>query len=98
MSQKWHYKCVPKMRLDETSTRMIRAVRAEAARKGVSGRVLAVEALQRNPKYVYERYRFEKPFSTSDISTIANYLGIKSNAIYESAVFGEEIQKQNLAA
>lgn len=50
------------MRLDETSTRIIRAVKAEAARCGKDGSSLA-EALGRNPKYVYDRFSFKKDFS-----------------------------------
>lgn len=98
MSHKWHYEDMPKMRLDETSTRITRAVRAEAARIGIDGKTLAVEALQRDPKYVYERFRFERPFSTKDLSTIASYLGISTDDIWRSANFDAEIHAQELTA
>jgi lambda repressor-like predicted transcriptional regulator len=86
------------MRLDETSTRVNRAVRAEAARMGIDGKTLAVKALRRDPKYVYERFRFEKPFSTRDLTTIANFLGITADDIWHSAQFDSEIHAQGLAS
>ncbi|MDN5980003.1 hypothetical protein [Bifidobacterium mongoliense] len=86
------------MRLDETSTRISRAVRAEAARQGVDGKTLATKALGRDPKYVYERFRFQKPFSTRDLSTIAEYLGITADDIFRSAAFDSEIHNQVRAA
>jgi lambda repressor-like predicted transcriptional regulator len=86
------------MRLDETSTRVNRAVRAEAARAGVDGKTLAVHALNRDPKYVYERYKLEKPFSTRDLTIIADYLGITADDIWRSAQFGSQIHDQELTA
>lgn len=77
---------MPKMGLDETSTRIIRAVKAEAARSGITGKELAL-ALGRDKKYVYERYRFEKPFSTDDLAEIAHRIGIPTAAIWDSAEF-----------
>ena len=85
------------MRLDETSAQINRAVRAEAARCGIDGKKLA-GALQRDPKYVYERFRFEKAFSTKDLNLIASFLGITLADIVRSASFGAEIHQQQLAA
>lgn len=86
------------MALDETSTRVNRAVRAEAARAGVDGKTLAVKALRRDPKYVYERFKLEKPFSTKDLTIIARYLGITANDIWRSAVFDSEIHTQKIVS
>nr|WP_303826520.1 hypothetical protein [Bifidobacterium catenulatum] len=86
------------MALDETSTRLIRAVRAEAARAGVDGKTLAASGLKRDPKYVYERYRFEKPFTTKDLSQIAEFLGITVEDIIKSASLEAQRQKQEVAA
>lgn len=84
--------------LDETSTRLIRAVRAEAARAGIDGKALAVNGLKRDPKYVYERYRLEKPFTTKDLAQIANFLGITVEDIIKSASLEAQRQKQEVAA
>lgn len=79
------------MGLDETSTRIIRAVKAEAARRNVDGKTLA-EALGRDKKYVYDRYRFEKPFATSDLEPISARLGITVDTIFASAAL-EDMNK-----
>ena len=76
------------MGLDETSTRIIRAVRAEAARSGITGKELAL-ALGRDKKYVYERFRFEKPFALSDLEPLAARIGIGVNTIWASAQLDE---------
>lgn len=76
------------MGLDETSTRIIRAVKAESARRGVTGKALAL-ALGRDKKYIYERYRFEKPFATSDLEPIADCLGISVGTLFASAALEE---------
>ena len=86
------------MRLDDTSTRINRAVRAEAARQGVDGRTLATKALHRDPKYVYERFRFQKDFSLTDLNAVAEYLGITTEDIFHSAEFDREIHSQVVAA
>lgn len=74
------------MRLTESSTRVIRAVRAEAARYGYSGKDIA-RALGRDPKYVYERFRFHKPFSTEDLNRVAEWLGITFEDLIRSTEF-----------
>lgn len=84
------------MALDKTSTRIIRAVKAEAARAGVDGKTIAVKALGRDPKYVYERFRFEKPFTTKDLALIAGYLNIKTETIIQSASL--DAQANNMEA
>jgi hypothetical protein len=86
------------MRLDETSTRINRAVRAEAARCGIDGKTLATKALQREPKYIYDRFNLQRPFSTKDIAKIASYLGIDATDIFRSASFDKEIHSQEVAA
>ncbi|CAG7622374.1 hypothetical protein ACFPZL_09615 [Leucobacter soli] len=85
------------MGLDETSARIIRAVKAEAARRGVTGKALA-GALGRDKKYVYERFRFEKPFATSDLEPIASRLGITAATLFASAALEEQVQAPEVAA
>jgi hypothetical protein len=63
---------------------------------GVDGKTLAIKALKRDPKYVYDRFRFEKPFSTRDLSIIAGYLGITTADIFRSAAFDSEVHSQPL--
>lgn len=87
---------MPNMRLDETSTRIIRAVKAEAARCGKDGSSLA-EALGRNPKYVYDRFSFKKDFSTRDLGKIAEFLGITIQDIIRSAAFDAQIHAKEVA-
>lgn len=78
------------MGLDETSSRIIRAVKAEAARRGVSGKAIA-EALGRDKKYIYERYRLEKPFATSDLEPISRRLGITVDTLFASAALEDRV-------
>lgn len=85
------------MGLDDTSTRIIRAVKAESARRGVTGKMLA-EALGRDKKYIYDRYRFEKPFATSDLEPIAVRLGISVGVLFASAALEAEADAEAVAA
>lgn len=85
------------MGLDETSARIIRAVKAEAARAGFSGKDLA-GALGRDKKYVYERFRFEKPFATSDLEPIAAHIGVTVDVILASAQFEATTRAEVIAA
>ena len=84
------------MRLKQSSTRVIRAVRAEAARCGYSGKDVA-KALGRDPKYVYERFRFQKPFSTEDLNQVAEWLGITFDDLIKSAEFDASMHRQDLS-
>lgn len=86
------------MRLDETSTRVIRAVRAEAARCGVDGKTLAIRALKRDPKYVYERFSFTRDFTTRDLGLIAAFLGITTQDIMRSAALDAKIHSSQPTA
>lgn len=83
---------MPNMGLDETSTRIIGAVKAESARRGMSGKKLA-EALGRDKKYIYERFRYEKPFATSDLEPLAQSIGISVSTLFASAAL-EELESQ----
>lgn len=67
-------------------------MKAESARRGVTGKELA-EALGRDKKYIYERFRFEKSFAVSDLDEIADALGITKDAIWESAQFEQRTQQ-----
>jgi hypothetical protein len=71
-------------KLSNTSSRINRAVRAESARRGISGAQLA-RILHRNVDFIYERFRLEKPFSTEDLDAIACALGISTLDIIKSA-------------
>ncbi|WP_416517011.1 hypothetical protein [Bifidobacterium asteroides] len=84
------------MRLKQSSTRIIRAVRAEAARCGYSGKDVA-KALGRDPKYVYERFRFQRPFSTEDLNQVAEWLGITFDDLIKSAEFDASMHRQDLS-
>ena len=84
------------MRLKHSSTRIIRAVRAEAARCGYSGKDVA-KALGRDPKYVYERFRFRRPFSTEDLNQVAEWLGITFGDLIKSAEFDASMHRHNLS-
>ncbi|MCT6838882.1 MAG: helix-turn-helix transcriptional regulator [Bifidobacteriales bacterium] len=85
------------MALRDSSTRVIRAVRAEAARYGYSGKDIA-KALGRDPKYVYERFRFQKPFSTEDLNQVAEWLGITFDDLIKSADFDASIHQSVIPA
>jgi hypothetical protein len=61
--------------LDEQSIDIINAVKAESARAGMTGKVLA-NGIGRDRNYIYERFRYEKPFDTDDLSAIAKCIGI----------------------
>lgn len=84
------------MALRDSSTRVIRAVRAEAARYGYSGKDIA-KALGRDPKYVYERFRFQRPFSTEDLNQVAEWLGITFDDLIKSAEFDASMHRQGLS-
>jgi DNA-binding Xre family transcriptional regulator len=75
--------------LTPTSTRIIRAVKAELARRDKSG-VNLTEALELSSNAIYERLRYEKPFNTDEIERIANYLGITVADLLRSAQLDRE--------
>lgn len=67
------------------SSLIIRAVKAELARRGEDGLALTVPLrLSRNS--VYARLREEKPFSTDELAQIAEFLGLEPEALVASAV------------
>lgn len=72
-------------------------MRAEAARYGYSGKDIA-KALGRDPKYVYERFRFQKPFSTEDLNQVAEWLGITFDDLIKSADFDASIHQSVIPA
>lgn len=80
--------------LDETSVRLIRAVKAEAARIGVTGQELAEKALHRKRAYVYDRYNFKQPFTTNDLALIANYLHITVDDIIRTAAADPQLNEK----
>lgn len=73
-----------KTKLSKTSVGLIQAVRAEAARRGVSTPELA-NRVGRNKKFFYDRFNFRKAFSTDDLNDIAVALGITMADIISSA-------------
>lgn len=70
------------------SARMTDAVKAELARRHLSGRHLVVP-LKMGRNAVYARLRHEKAFSTEELDQIAGYLGISVDLILESARLSE---------
>lgn len=83
--------------LSETSVTLIRAVRAEAARAGISTPDLA-ERIGRDRKFLYDRFALKTPFSTEDLADIAKALGITTEDIIKSASLEAQRQKQEVAA
>ncbi|MCI1868285.1 hypothetical protein [Bifidobacterium crudilactis] len=84
-------------KLDKQSIAIANAVKAESARVGITGKVLATN-LGRDRNYIYERFRYQKPFDTNDLANIARVLGISLDSIFRSASFGLEIHEQEMAA
>lgn len=83
--------------LSKTSVTLIRAVRAEAARAGISTPDLA-EMIGRDRKFLYDRFALKAPFSTEDLAAIAKALGITTEDIIKSASLEAQRQKQEVAA
>ncbi|KFI76573.1 hypothetical protein [Bifidobacterium mongoliense] len=83
---------IKQTKLDEQSIAIADAVKAEAARVGVSGKRLAQD-IGRDRNYIYERFRYEKPFDTNDLSIIAKSLGISLESLFQSATFGQQIHR-----
>lgn len=83
--------------LSETSVRLIRAVRAEAARAGVSTPELA-RRIGRDRKFLYDRFAMKIPFSTDDLSDIAKALNVTPEVIIRSASLDAHASRQEQAA
>lgn len=86
-----------KIQINDESRAVVDAVKAEAARVGVTGKKLA-SGIGRDLNYIYQRFWYEKSFDTNNLSAIAKVLGITLPALFKSAELGMEIHKQNLAA
>lgn len=73
----------------EFSSRVTRAVKAELARRGLSGGDLVpVLGLGRNA--IYARLREEQPFDTDQLVKIADFIGIELATLFASA----ELERQ----
>ena len=83
--------------LSETSVRLIRAVRAEAARAGVSTPELA-KRIGRDRKFLYDRFAMTLPFSTDDLSDIAKALNVTPETIIRSASLDAHASRQEETA
>ena len=83
--------------LSETSVRLIRAVRAETARAGISIPELA-KRIGRDRKFLYDRFAMKLPFNTNDLTDIAKALGITVEDIIKSASLEAQRQKQEKTA
>lgn len=83
--------------LTDYSIDLINAVRAEAARRGVTTPELA-ERVGRDRKFFYDRFQLNAAFSTEDIADIAKALGITELDIIKSARLGAEMRNQQKAA
>lgn len=70
--------------LDESSTRIIRAVKAELARRDKTGADL-VDVLGLNRNAVYTRLGYGKAFDTMELAKIADFLGITITELLASA-------------
>ncbi|MCI1643805.1 MAG: hypothetical protein SOH95_05385 [Bifidobacterium crudilactis] len=84
-------------KLDEQSIAIANAVKAESARVGITGKILATK-IGRDRNYIYERFRYQKPFDTNDLANIARVLGISLDSIFRSASFGVEIHTQKIVS
>ena len=82
--------------LSETSVRLIRAVRAEGARAGVTTPELA-ERIGRDRKFLYDRFAMKLPFNTNDKKKKEKALGITVEDIIKSASLEAQRQKQEVA-
>lgn len=69
---------------NEFSNRVARAVKAELARRDLSGHDLA-EPLRMGRNAVYARLRYEKAFNTDELEAIAEFLGITLATLFASA-------------
>ena len=83
--------------LSATSIELIRAVKAEAARSGVSTPELA-RRTGRDRKFFYDRFLFLKAFSTDDLDAIATALGITAGDIINSARFAAKMHNAKAVA
>lgn len=70
--------------LNETSTRITRAVKAELARRDQDGLAL-VDVLGMNRNAVYARLRYEVPFTTDELDKIATFFGMTFTSLIASA-------------
>lgn len=68
----------------EFSNRVARAVKAELARRDLSGHDLA-EPLKMGRNAVYARLRYEKAFNTDELEATAEFLGITLETLFASA-------------
>lgn len=73
------------------------AVKAEVARVGLSGKEIA-RRIGRDRNYIYERYRYEKPFDTNDLALIAKAIGITTDDLFRSAELGKTMHSHELTA
>lgn len=83
--------------LDKQSIAIANAVKAESARVGMTGKILATN-IGRDRNYIYERFRYKKPFDTNDLANIAKVLGISLDSIFRSASFGTEIHEPQFSS
>jgi hypothetical protein len=81
--------------LDENSIDIINAVKAEAARFGFDGKSLAVR-MGHDRNWIYERYRYRKPFDTNDLGIIAKILGVPVSLIFQSAELGSKMRASSM--
>ena len=70
--------------LDESSTRIIRAVKAELARRDKTGADL-VDVLGLNRNAVYARLGYTKAFDPVELVKVADFLGITITELLASA-------------
>lgn len=70
--------------ITEYSARLIRAVKAELARRDVPGSAL-IPVLGISKNSLYSRLRFERSFETDELAKIVDYLDMDMDALFASA-------------
>ena len=79
--------------LTDFSLRIIGAVKAELARRNLSGSDL-IEPLSIGKNTLYARLKGERPFETEELAKIADFLGIDVETLIDSARFGIGVHAQ----
>ncbi len=72
------------------STRVAGAVKAELARRDLSGHDL-VEPLRLGRNAVYARLRGERPFDMKELEVVVDFLGIGMDELLASADLGKRV-------
>lgn len=77
--------------ITEYSARIIRAVKAELARRDVAGSAL-IPVLGISKNSLYSRLRFERSFETDELAKIVDFLGIDMDTLFASAALERRVE------